>query len=124
MIAARGDPFADRPFHRVEQIVVHFCRVFPVARVDESLPEAGRSAIVDRKHGIAAVREPLVIAPVAVFVAAPGTAVNQKHGRQIPGGNPHRNCQVTVNGQPIPCLVRDGLHSRQRQSLQFRLITE
>jgi hypothetical protein len=62
MIATRfrvGVTRLNGPANGIHQIIVHFGGPLAVARVVERLAEAGRAAIVDLKHGVAAVGKPL-----------------------------------------------------------------
>src|SRR5262249_47347655 len=52
------DPFLDGPLDHVDQVVMHLARVLFFTCRNERLSETGRAAIIDRKNGIAAVRQP------------------------------------------------------------------
>ena len=85
-ILSRCAAFLDGPVHSVDQIIVHFAGQFAIGGVEECLAEAGRAAIVDGQHRVAAVGKPLVHAVVAVLVARPRAAVHVQHHRQRPLG--------------------------------------
>ena len=77
-----GDLFLDGPVDGVDQVVVHLAGPLLVAGVDEFLAEAGRAAVVDAQHRVAAVGQQLVLGVEAPAVAAPRAAVHDQHHRQ------------------------------------------
>jgi len=127
-LAATRDTLAHRPFHRIDQIVVHFAGVFLRPGVDEILSKAGRGAIVHGQHRITAVCQPLVIRAIAVDVATPGSAVhNQHHGQRL--GRPRSlrlgwQRQIRHEIEPIAGFDHMTLHRRQPISRKLRARAE
>ncbi len=80
--------------------------------VGEGLPEAGRAAVVDLQHGVAAVGQELRLGVVAPGVARPRAAVDHQHGRQLLRLDAERHGQVRVQRQPV---ARSDLHRAHRR---------
>ena len=102
---------------------MHLAAPLEVARRDERLAEARRTAEVHRQHGIAAVGEPLVVGVEAVVIARPRTAVHHEHHRH--GQRRHavavriaarRQREVGRQRQAVARFDLDRMHRLQRRT--------
>ena len=101
---------------------MHLAAPLQVAGIDEGLAEAGGAAEVHRQHGIAAVRQPLVVRVEAVDVACPRAAVHQQHHRQGRFGLPfrvRRQGQIGDQLQPVAPADDGAPHRCQAIGLQI-----
>jgi hypothetical protein len=102
--------------------------VLLLARRDEGFAETSRAAIVDRKDGIAAVGEPLVVAAIAVAVAGPGSAMDDKHHRQRFGWpiafDVRRQRQIGDEIEPVARFRLHVMHRSKAIGSEYRARTE
>ena len=113
-------PSADEPLHAVDQVVVHPARELALGRVREALAEAGRAAVVDLQHGVAAVGQELGLGVVAPRVAGPRPPVHHQHRGQVAGLGVEGQRQVRPERQAVARGDRHRAHRRQRRGVEPR----
>ena len=118
-------------FDGVEQVVVHLAGPLAVGGVDEILAEAGRAAVVDAEHRIAAVGQPLVIRVEAPAIARPRAAVHVEDHRHrlvrhavVIRIGARRQRQVAHQVQAVAALDHAVVHLHERIVGQVVAIVE